>query len=296
MERWGLRIPVVMISGMRMIDFLVSPLQYAFMTRAFIGAMIVGVVCAVVGTYVVLRGMAFFGDALAHAILPGVAIGYLIGSGASGPIFWGAMIAALISSFGIGVISRVSNLKEDTAIGVIFSGMFALGIVLISTVHDYTADLSHVLFGNILGVTPADLRLISMLGSVVLALVLFFYKEFLVISFDPILGKTLRLPMRSLENLLIFLISVTIVISLQTVGIILMVAMLITPAATAYLVTKRLPNMMALAAIIAALSGVVGLYASYYANIASGAAIVLMATLTFIITWLLKTLAQRIMR
>jgi len=268
-----------------MLDFLLEPLKYGFMLRALAGSVMVGVVCAVVGTYVVLRGMAFFGDALAHSILPGVAVGYLVGGGAREPLFWGALIAAVVSAFGIGAISRGTKIREDTAIGIIFAGMFALGIALISTVRNYSVDLSHFLFGDVLSVRASDLWLIGIFGGLILLLVLAFYKEFLVLSFDPILATTLRIPARSLENLLMLIIAITIVVSLQTVGIALMVAMLITPGASAYLLTRRLPVMMMLAALFAALAGVIGLYISYYLNIASGAAIVLSATLIFGCSW-----------
>ena len=258
-----------------MIDALLQPLQYAFMVRGLAAAVLVGIVCAIVGTYVVLRGMAFFGDALAHSILPGVAVGYLVGGGARGPLFWWAMLAAVLSAVGIGALSRGTKIREDTATGVIFAGMFALGVALISTVRSYSVDLAHFLFGDILGVSSGDLWRIAIFGGIILLTVVTFYKEFLVLSFDPILAATLRLPARLLDNLLIVLIAVAIVVSLQAVGVALMVAMLVTPAATAYLLTRRLPTMMALAAAIAALSGVVGLYLSYYFSLASGAAIVL---------------------
>jgi manganese/iron transport system permease protein len=268
-----------------MIEFLIEPLQYAFMVRGLVAAIVVGVICAVVGTYVVLRGMAFFGDALAHAILPGIAVGYLVGGGAREPLFWWALLASVVSALGIGAISRSTTIKEDTAIGIVFAGAFALGVALISTVRNYTVDLAHFLFGDVLGVRSGDLWLILIFGGVILLTIWAFYKEFMVISFDPILAATLRLPVRFLDFLLIILIAVTIVVSLQTVGVALMVAMLVTPAATAYLLTKRLPVMMGLAALIAALSGVVGIYLSYYLSIASGAAIVLTCTAIFALVW-----------
>ena len=276
-----------------MIEFVLEPLQYAFMVRGLTAAVMVGVVCAVVGTYVVLRGMAFFGDAVAHAILPGIAVGYLVGGGARQPLFWWALASAVISSLGIGAISRSTRIREDTAIGIIFAGMFALGVVLISTVGSYTVDLAHFLFGDILGVGPADLRLTAIFGGLVLLVVVAFYKEFLVLTFDPILAATLRLPVRLFDNLLLVLIAVTIVVSLQTVGVALMVAMLVTPAAAAYLLTRRLPVMMALAALIASLSGVIGLYLSYYLSIASGAAIVLTCTAIFMGVWAVQAVKQK---
>lgn len=274
------------------IDFLIQPLHYAFMVRGLIAALLTGVVCATVGSYVVLRGMAFFGDALAHAMLPGIAIGYLVSGGAREPLFWWALLTAVLSSLGIGWISRAAQVREDTAIGIVFAGMFALGIALISTVRNYTTDLTHFLFGNVLGVGPRDLLLIGIFGALILLVIFFFYKEFLVLSFDPLLAATLRLPARSLEYLLLILIALTIVVSLQTVGVALMVAMLVTPAASAYLVTKRLPVMMGIAALIASLSGIIGLYFSFYLSISSGAAIVLTATGLFLLVWLAKRLAE----
>ena len=277
-----------------MFDWILLPWHYAFMVRAVVGAILVGTVCAIVGTYIVLRGMAFFGDALAHAILPGVAVGYLVGGGARQPLFWWAMMAAIVSSVGIGTIGKSAKLREDTAIGIIFAGMFALGIALISSVQNYTNDLTHFLFGDVLGISSADLGRIGVFGGLIVLAVFLFYKEFMVISFDPILATTLRLPVKGLDYLLMILIAITIVVSLQTVGIALMVAMLITPAATAYLLSKRLPVMMVMASIIASASGVIGLYFSYYINIASGAAIVLTATMIFLLVWGGKLLVNAI--
>lgn len=262
-------------------SFLLEPLSYEFMQRGMIAAVLVGIICAVVGTFVVLRGMAFFGDALAHTILPGIALGYLVSGGARDQLFWWALGTAIVASLGIGAISKNSQIKEDTAIGIIFAGMFALGIALISTVRSYAVDLSHFLFGDVLSVSTQSLWLILIFGGIVLFIIFAFYKEFTTISFDPILAATLRLPVDLLNNLLLVLIAVTVAVSLQTVGVALMVAMLVTPAATAYLLTNRLPKMMLLAAIFASLSGVIGLYLSYYLSIASGAAIVLTATFFF---------------
>jgi manganese/iron transport system permease protein len=275
------------VKGMNMlIEWLLQPVSYAFMQRGLAAAALVGVVCAVVGTYVVLRGMAFFGDALAHTILPGVALGYLVSGGARATLFWWALGAAILSALGIGAVSRNKRIKEDTAIGVIFAGMFALGIAMISTVRSYAVDLSHFLFGDVLGVSAQSLLTTAIFSGLVLVTVFVFYKEFLTLSFDPVLAATLRLPVGLLNNLLLVLIAVTIAVSLQTVGVALMVAMLVTPAATAYLLTYRLPVMMALAALIAVISGWVVLYLSYYLSIASGAAIVLTATVIFFVVFL----------
>lgn len=266
--------------------WLIEPLSYPFMLRGLAAGVLIGIVCAVVGTYVVLRGMAFFGDALAHTVLPGVALGYLVSGGTREPLFWWALGTAVLASLGIGAISKNARIKEDTAIGVVFAGMFALGIAIISTVRSYAVDLSHFLFGDVLGVTNRDLILTLVFGGIVLLLVFIFYKEFLTLSFDPVLAATLRMPVDLLNNLLLAMIAVTVAISMQTVGVALMVAMLVTPAATAYLLTRRLWTMMLIAAVIGAASSVVGLYLSFYVNIASGAAIVLTATAIFIVVFL----------
>ncbi|HLB49183.1 MAG TPA: metal ABC transporter permease [Anaerolineales bacterium] len=275
-----------------MFTFLLEPLQYSFMVRGMAAAAMVGIVCAVVGSFVVLRGMAFFGDALAHAILPGVAVAYLIG-GASGPLFWGALGAAVVTALGIGAITRGGRLREDTAIGVIFAGVFALGIALISTIRSYSVDLAHILFGNILAITNYDLLLIGGFSALVLLIIAAFYKEFVVISFDPVHAATLRLPAEPLRYLLLILVAVTVVVSLQTIGAGLMTAMIITPAATASLVARRLSRMMFIASLIGAGSGIVGLYLSYYVTIASGAAIVLVTTACFVGVWIAVTIRNR---
>ena len=263
-------------------EWLWEPLQFSFIVRALIAAVIVGIVCSVLGTFVVLRGMAFFGDALAHTILPGVVIAFLFGW----PLALGALVFGILTALGIGVLTDRGDLKEDTAIGVVFAGLFALGVALLSASGNYTIDLAHFLFGNLLGVTRTDLWVTAVLGTIVLLTVFLFYKEFLVISFDPVLAVTLRLPTIFLRYLLLVLIAVTIVVALQVVGIALMLAMFVTPAATASLLTRRLPSMMAIAAIIGAFSGVVGLYASFYLNVASGAAVVLVATIIFTFVFL----------
>jgi ABC-type Mn2+/Zn2+ transport system permease subunit len=270
----------------RLIDLIVGPMSYPFMMRGLLAVVLAGIVCATVGTYVVLRGMAFFGSALAHAILPGVAVGYLVSGGAREPVFWWGLGTAVLTAIGIGAVGKGAKVKEDTAIGIIFAGMFALGIALISTMRSYAVDLAHFLFGDVLGVSPADLWLTAIFGGLVLLTIVAFFKELLVLSFDPILAATLRLPSALLDYLLLVLIAVTTVVSLQTVGVALMVAMLVTPAATAYLLTRRLPAMMSLAALTGALSGVVGLYLSYYASVASGAAIVLVCTAFFLLALL----------
>lgn len=276
-----------------MVNWLLEPLGFAFMQRGLLAAVIVGVVCAVVGCYIVLRGMAFLGEALGHAILPGLAVGYLVSNGDRGALFWWALGTAVLTSVVMGSLSRTAKLRQDTAIGIVFAGMFALGIALISSIRSYAVDLAHFLFGNILGVTGSDLYLIAAVSLGVVLVVALLYKELLIVSFDPVLATTLRLPVKAMDILLYVLIAVAIVVALQTVGIALVVAMLITPAAAAYLLTKKLRRMMVLASGIAAGSGVIGLYASYYLNIASGAAIVLTCTLIFVLIYLWRTFLPR---
>ncbi len=263
-------------------DYLLVPLQYSFMVRALAASTIVGILCAVMGTYVVLRGMAFLGDALAHAILPGVAIAYLL----HGNLIVGALVAAVVIALSIGLFSREGAIREDTAIGILFAAALSLGIALISTIRTYAVDLSHILFGNVLGVSPLDLWLTASIGLLILLTVVLLYKPFMVISFDPVLAATLRLRTTLLANLMLVLLALTVVISLQTVGVGLAAAMLVTPAATAYLLTRRLASMMLISAGLGALSSIVGLYISYYANIVSGSAIVLTATAFFLLAFL----------
>ncbi|MBE2239053.1 MAG: metal ABC transporter permease [Caldilineaceae bacterium] len=261
-------------------DFLqavVEPLSYPFMVRALLAAILVGILCPVVGAYMVLKGLSFFGDALAHAILPGIVITFLVGW----PLAVGALASALIAVLLIGVISQRSALQEDTAIGIVFAGAFALGVALLSTVSSFAVDLTHILFGDVLGVSSADLWVMLALGVVVLGVVALFYKEFLVLTFDPMLALVLRLPATALRYLLLSMIALTVVTSLQTVGISLVLAMLVTPAATARMLTRRLPAMMAVAAVLGVVANVIGLYISYYWNVASGPMMVLVSTLLF---------------
>lgn len=276
-----------------MVEWLSQPLSYEFMQRSLAAALIVGVLCSVIGCYVVLRGMAFLGDAMAHAVLPGVAVAYLL----SVNLTAGALVAAILVALSIGLLTRQGAVKEDTAIGIVFTAALALGVALISSVRTYAVDLSHILFGNVLGVSRTDLWLTAGVGAFVLVVMLLAYKPFLVISFDPVLAATLRLRVELFRTLLLVLLALTIVVSIQTVGVALAAAMLVTPGTTAYLLTRRLPAMMLVAAGVGAVSAVVGLYASFYLNIASGSAVVLTATLCFLLVFLFAPqrglLAQR---
>jgi len=266
------------------LTWLTEPFQYPFMLRALWASLIVGVVCPVLGTYVVLRGMAFLGDALAHIILPGVVLAFLLGL----PLALGALAVGVLAALAINAISARAELREDAAIGVVFAGAFALGVALLSLQRSYAVDLTHILFGDLLGVSSADLGLMGALGALVLLVVVAFYKEFLVLSFDPLLATTLRLPVSFLKNLLLVLLVVVIVMSLQVVGVALVLAMLVTPASAAYLWSRRLPPMMAIAASFGSISALVGLLLSYHLNVASGPAIVLVETGLFGLAFLVS--------
>jgi len=254
-----------------------SVLHKQFFQHALVAAILIGILCGVVGTYVVLRGYAFLGDALAHATFPGVAVAYLLGTS----ILGGALVAGLVTAFLIGGVSRNRRVSNDAAIGVLFAGAFALGVMLISRIRSYRKDLSSLLFGNVLGVSTTDLIIICAMGALILALVFFFYRELLLISFDPIYAASLGYPAWALDLLLLGVLTLTIVVCLQVVGNVLVVAMILTPSAAARLLTDRVPTMMALGAGIGAFSAVVGLVVSYPAELAPGATIVIVATVVF---------------
>jgi ABC-type Mn2+/Zn2+ transport system permease subunit len=264
---------------MDVVGFFTDPLAYGFMQRGLVAAILVGIVCAVMGTFVVLKGLAFIGDAVSHASFPGVVIAFIAGV----PIYLGGAIAAVGTALTIGYVSRRSRLRLDTSIGVIFAGAFALGVLLYSTIDSYTGDLLGYLLGNILGIGPGDLVQVAILGIVVVAIILAIRKELLYATFDPLGAAASGLPVSTLEYLLLGLLGVTIIVSIQAVGIILVVAMLVTPAATAQLVVIRFERLMALAVALAAIAAVVGLYGSFYLNVASGPAIVMVETAFFVI-------------
>jgi len=278
------------------IAFLVDPMAYGFMQRGLLAALLVGVVCAVMGTFVVLKGLAFIGDAVSHAAFPGLVIAYIIGV----PLYIGGAVAAVATALAIGLVTRRSRLRFDTSVGVLFAGTFAFGVMLFSTIKGYVTDLLGYLLGNVLGIGVGDLIQVAILGAIVLAIVLAIRKELLFATFDPLGAAASGLPVARLEYLLLALLGVTIVVSIQAVGIIMVVAMLVTPAATAQLLVIRFGRMMAVGVALAAVSAVLGLYLSFYLNLASGASIVLVETLLFVIalvlgpkTGLLSRAAQR---
>jgi manganese/iron transport system permease protein len=264
---------------MDVVGFVADPLAYGFMQRGLVAAILVGIVCAVMGTFVVLKGLAFIGDAVSHAAFPGLVIAFMLGL----PLYLGGAVASVGTALAIGFVSRRGRLRFDTTVGVLFAGTFALGILLFSTIKNYVADLLGYLLGNVLGIGIGDLVQVAILGSVVLVIVIAIRKELLYATFDPLGAAASGLPVATLEYLLLALLGVTIVVSIQAVGIVMVVAMLVTPAATAQLLVVRFERLMVLAAVLATIAAISGLYLSFYANLASGASIVLIETLFFIL-------------
>ena len=274
---------------MNLVDFLLSPLAYDFFVRALVASALVGVACAVIGSFVVLKGMSFIGDAVSHAAFPGIVIAYMLGL----PIILGGAVASIVTALGIGALTRRSGLRSDSIIGVLFAGMFALGVALFSSIPNYVGDLFHFLFGDVLGISVADLLALSLLVLILLVVVRILWKELLFATFDPLGAGAAGLPVRRLDDLLLILIAVTIVISLQAVGIVLVVAMITTPAATAQMLVQRFGKMISAAALIGVVSAVAGLYLSYAFDLASGAAIVLVETALFLLVLLVTSLRGR---
>lgn len=260
--------------------FIEGLIEYDFLQKALLTSIMVGIICGVIGCFIILRGMALMGDAISHAVLPGVAISYAIGIN----FFFGAVFTGVLTAIGIGFVSQNSRIKQDTAIGIMFSAAFALGVILI-TVLESSTDLYHILFGNVLAVRPSDMWITLGIGVIVLVSVFTFYKELLVTSFDETMAEVYGLPVRLIHYFLMTLLTMVTVASLQTVGIILVVAMLITPAATAYLLTDRLSTMIFISATIGVSAAVIGLYFSFTYNLASGATIVLAATTLFFLAF-----------
>jgi manganese/iron transport system permease protein len=261
------------------IDLIVEPLGYEFFVRALAASMLVGLVCAVVGTYVVLKGISFVGDGISHAAFPGVVAAFMLQS----PFDLGAAVAAVATALAIGFVSRRGVLRTDTAIGVLFAGTFALGVFLFSLIDGYVADLFTFLFGNVLAISPQDLLALLILGAVVLSAVALLWKELLYATFDPLGAEASGIRVDALEYVFLALVALAIVISLQAVGIILVVAMLVTPAATAQLLTSRFGAMMRTAVVVGIASAILGLYLSYWLDVASGATIVLVQTGVFLL-------------
>jgi manganese transport system permease protein len=260
------------------LEWFTQPLQYEFMVKAIWVSAMVGLVCAVLSCYMTLKGWALMGDAVSHAVLPGVAIAYLLNI----PFTVGAFVFGVGSVVAIGFIKASTRIKEDTVIGVVFTGFFAFGLVIISKVRS-SVDLTHILFGNVLGISQSDLIQTIIIVVVTLSAIAILRKDLLLFCFDPTHARSIGLNTGALYYILLSLLSLTAVAGLQTVGIILVVAMLVTPGATAYLLTDRFDRMMLLAIASGVFSSVIGTYISYHFDASTGGCIVVLQTFLFLV-------------
>ncbi|MBF0813650.1 metal ABC transporter permease [Staphylococcus sp. mip270_02] len=263
-------------------QFIHDVFEFSFLQRALITSIVIGMICGVIGCFIVLRSLALMGDAISHAVLPGVAISYMIGIN----FFYGAVVFGVLAALGIGFVNQNSKIKSDSSIGIVFSSFLALGVLLITKAQS-SIDLTEILFGNVLTVKPEDRTITFIVVAIVLVVIIVFYKEFLLSSFDPTMAAASGLPVKFIHYTLMILLTLVTVASLQTVGVILVVSLLITPASTAYLLTKRLSTMILTSALIGMMSSVIGLFFSVTFNLPSGVVIVLVITIIFIITFFL---------
>ncbi|MDR5659596.1 metal ABC transporter permease [Serpentinicella sp. ANB-PHB4] len=265
------------------INYFIDALKsYQYLQNAMMAGVLVGIICGVIGCFIILRGMALMGDAISHAVLPGVVIAYILGFS----FFIGAVVTGIITALGIGYITQNSRIKDDAAIGIMFTAAFALGIVLITAQRGTDVHLWHILFGNVLAVSKSDLWMTLGVGSFVLMIIFLFYKQFVLSSFDPIMAQAIGLPKKLIHYTLMLLLSLVTVVSLNTVGVILVVAMLITPGSTAYLLTDRLSVMLGLSAGFGVISSILGVYFSFIYDVATGASIVLVASCIFCLAFM----------
>lgn len=262
-------------------NLLAEPLTYDFMVRALITALVAAVVCAVLSCWLVLIGWSLMGDAVSHAVLPGVVLAYIVGA----PFSVGAVVFGVLAVALIGVVRDTSRVKEDAAMGIVFTTFFALGLVLVSVTPSQT-DLNHIIFGNLLGISPSELAQILVLAAVVLTALILKRRDFTLYAFDPTHAHAIGLNPRALGAALLGLLALTAVVALQAVGVILVVAMLIIPGATAFLLTDRFGRMLLIAPTISVVCALIGLYTSYYLDTASGPMIVLALGTVFTLVYL----------
>ena len=260
-----------------MIDYIVGPFQYDFMVRAMIVSVLVGIMCPVLGAYVVTRGRAFMGDALAHSVLPGMVIAFLLGISP----FFAAVPTGIMVAILMGVVSRRTGLSEDSSIGIIFAGMFALGLIMLSRTTGINVDIEDLLLGQVLGVSQTDVFVSLGLAVLVMVGLYAFHRQLVYTTFDPVGAAVVGIRTNLVEYVLLALLALVIVIGIQAAGIVLVMAMLITPAATAYLLARRFVGVMVIGALIGATSAISGLYMSFHADLPSGPAMALVATLIF---------------
>lgn len=273
------------------LSWIQEPFQFAFMQKALIGVILASINCAAIGSYVVLRRMSFFGEALTHTLLPGIIFAYLKGF----HLFFGALGASIITALGIGLFTSRKNVRQDAAIGVMLSFMFAIGVLMMGVVRSFR-DFSSILFGSILGVTTGDLFLTGTVTLIVLSILFILHKELELSSFDNNYTKLIRIKPNFLRYTLLILTALSVVSAVQMIGALLTTALLITPAASAALISRTLPRLMLLSTVFAITSGIAGLYLSFYLQISSGAAIVINCSTIFVITWTLRSIYEHLQR
>ena len=273
---------------MPLLEFLTEPFQYAFMVKALIVSIVVGITCAILSCFLILKNWALLGDAVSHAVLPGVVIAYMLGI----PFGIGAFVFALLSVVMIGFIKNNSKIKEDAVMGIVFTTLFALGLIMISKIVS-PGHLMHILFGQVLGISDNAAWLTAITMGVVAVIILLFRKVFMVFCFDPTHARTIGMPMTFVHYAFLVLLAIVITGSIQTVGIILVIAMLIIPGSTAFLLTKRFPTMLQLAIVTSLISSIVGVYASYYFDVSTGGTIVFVQGLIFLSVFTFQLLRSR---
>ena len=267
-----------------MIDYIIGPFQYGFMVRALIVSVLVGIMCPVIGAYVITRGRAFMGDALAHSVIPGMVVAVLLNISP----FFAAVPTGIVIALLMGTVSRRTGISEDTSIGIVFAGMFALGLVMLSVVPNINVNIEDLLLGQVLGVTQTDVYVSLALTALVLLGLYTFHRQLVYTTFDQIGASVVGIKTSLVEYILLALLALVIVIGIQAAGIVLVMAMLITPAATAYLLARRFVGMMIIGALVGATSAVIGLYLSFHADLPSGPAMALFATLMFAVAAVVK--------
>ena len=270
------------------LELVFEPLQYSFMVRAFLGVSLVAVIAAIIGTFVVLKGLAFLGDAIAHTAFTGIAVGLLLGIS----IHLSAFSFALLTALGVVFLTRISQVRNDTALAILFTGVFALGIVLLSTSPGFVGDLNSLLLGSVLAIQAGDIAVIASFALLLLLVLSVFFPQFVLVSFDPVGAEAAGFPVVVFQSLLLILTAAAIVISIQAVGVVLVVALLITPAATAGLLTKRLKAQMVISGVFGLVSSLLGLYISYFFGAPPGATVVLVATLLFAVVLVVQKLRR----
>ena len=267
-----------------MIDYILGPFQYGFMVRALIVSVLVGVMCPILGAYVITRGRAFMGDALAHSVLPGMVVAFLLGISP----FFAAVPAGIVIALLMGTVSRRTGISEDTSIGIVFAGMFALGLVMLSRATSVNVNIEDLLLGQVLGVTQNDVYVSVALTALVLIGLYAFHRQLVYTTFDEVGASVVGIKTNLIEYVLLALLALVIVIGIQAAGIVLVMAMLITPAATGYLLARRFVGVMIIGALVGAASAIVGLYLSFHADLPSGPSMALLATLMFTIAAVFK--------